>query len=189
MADKALDGIVNGNDTVNTMLKEGMPFNINLLNEERNRITNVLRNQGYYRFNKEYITYTADTVRGSNMVDITMNIDLHQENGRSEPTFHPQYTINKVNFFVDTHGVIDTLQLKRINAGKANIYYSDRLRFRPSLLTSNTLFSSGELYNEDNQRNTYQNFTRLGAISGSNIRLEEQTDSTYGRKQLSANID
>ena len=188
VADKALDGIVNGNDTVNTLLKEGMPFNINLLNEERNRITNVLRNQGYYRFNKEYITYTADTVRGSNMVDITMNIDLHQENGRSEPTFHPQYTINKVNFFVDTHGVIDTLQLKRINAGKANIYYSDRLRFRPSLLTSNTLFSSGELYNEDNQRNTYQNFTRLGAISGSNIRLEEQTDSTYGRKQLSANI-
>ena len=186
--DKAIAAIVCDSDTVNSLIREGMPFNINLLNEERNRITNILKNQGYYRFNKEYITYTADTVHGSNMVDITMEIDLHRDNGRSEPTFHPQYTINQVNYFVDTHGITDTLQLKKISAGSSNIYYSDRLRFRPSMLTTNTLFKSGDLYNEENQLTTYRNFTRMSGISGSNIKLEEIQDSVYNRKLLAANI-
>ena len=59
----------------------------------------------------------------------------------------------------------------------SNIYYGDRLRFRPNLLTSNTLFHTGDLYNEEYQKLTYRYLTRLQALSYSNIIFEELEDS------------
>lgn len=192
IADKNLADILCNEDTINTLLKTGMPFNINRLNEERSRIANLLHNQGYYKFYKEHITFTADTVRGSNMVDITMNVALHREDGRSEPTQHPQYTIDNINYFIDTHGITDTAAVNVLKTDGTTIYYNDRLRFRPSMLMSNTLFRQGEPYNEDKQKLTYRYFSRLGAINGANIRLAEaaptQGITDLSRRHLTANI-
>ena len=195
--DKNIADIICGDDTINSLLREGMPFNINRLNEERTRIASLLHNQGYYKFYKEHITFTADTTKGSNMIDVTMNMALHREDGRSEATQHPQYRINQINYFVDTKGNTDTTGLKSIDTGYSTIYYTGDFRFRPSLLTSNTLFHKGELYSEDKQKLTYRYFSRLGAINGSNIRIVEETPSQgtdeYGAligkpKSLTANI-
>ena len=56
-------------DSAVTLLSEGMYFDVNVLDAERQRITNKLLQNGYYKFNKEYISYTADTVRNSYLVD------------------------------------------------------------------------------------------------------------------------
>ena len=40
-------------------LHSGMQFSVEALANERSNITKFLQNQGYYRFHKEYITYTA----------------------------------------------------------------------------------------------------------------------------------
>ncbi len=177
--DAELRTIICGTDTTSSFLQNGIPFNINRLNEERNRITTKLRDEGYFKFNKEYITFIADTCEGSTQIDITMNVRLQLENGRSTPQTHQKYYIDRVNYFVDTNGVTDTLSLNKVQHGGSNIYYSNKLRFRPSLLTSNTLLKSGELFNEDMQKLTYRYFTRLHAIAYSNIKLNE-ADSTQG---------
>ncbi len=178
--DTALDSIICGDDTLQSLLQEGMPFNINRLNEERNRITAKLRDNGYFKFNKEYITFIADTCERSTEVGVTMTVHLHLENGRSVPEPHKQYRINNINYFVDANGLSDTLQLqKRRNKG-ANIYYHDKLRFRPNLLTSNTLLKPGELFNGKKQTLTYRYFTRLNAIAYSNIKIEEDTTIQNG---------
>ena len=49
-------------DSADTYLTEGMYFDVNRLDAERQRITDNLLRNGYYKFNKEYISYTADTV-------------------------------------------------------------------------------------------------------------------------------
>lgn len=175
--DNDIAQIVCNSDTSLSLLKQGMPFNINNLNEERNRITTMLRNRGYYKFNKDYIRFTADTVKGSNLVDLTMSISLHQENGRTEPVNHPLYRIGNINYFIDTQGSTDTTKFSKINTNDNNIYYHNPLKFRPTLLTSNTLFSKGELFNEDEQKKTYHYFTRLGAIASSNIKLQEKNNN------------
>ena len=38
-------------------LKEGMPFNLNVLDSERGRINAFLQNKGYFKFNTDYIRY------------------------------------------------------------------------------------------------------------------------------------
>ena len=168
VADSILNLIINGPDTANSLIKADTPLDINVLNSERKRITKQLRNQGYYKFNKEYITFVADTLIGSNKVDLTMNVALHQENGRSVPEPHPNFTINDITYLVDMNeeGDADT-----ITHENSRIIYKNKLRFRPNLLTGNTLFQKGEQFNDDKQTQTYNNLTRLGAISYSNIRL------------------
>ena len=175
--DPILEQLICKEDTSNSLLQHGMPFNINRLNEERSRIATRLRNIGYYKFYKELITFVADTCQGSTEVDIAMNIRLHLDNGRSDPHPHKQYRIGSLNYFVDTNGITDTLQLEKVEHKGTNIYYSDRLRFRPNLLTSNTLFHTGDLYDEEYEKLTYRYLTRLKALSYSNIKFEERDDS------------
>lgn len=157
-------------DSVNSLLHDGAPLDINVLNEERKRITRMMRNNGYYRFNKEYVSFIADTIIGSKEVELTLHVALHQEDGRSMPERHPKYRINNINYLVDMNtpeGNVDT-----VYHDDAAIIYKDKLRYRPSVLTGNTLFQKGELYNDDNISMTYNNFTRLGSIAYSNIRIE-----------------
>ena len=40
-------------DSAATLLKKGMPFSITTLNKERERITSMLKNAGFYKFQKE----------------------------------------------------------------------------------------------------------------------------------------
>lgn len=168
VSDSILNDIINGPDTVNSLIKKDTPLDINVLNNERKRITKYLRNNGYYRFNKEYITFIADTLIGSNKVDLTMNVALHQENARTAPEPHPNFTINDITYLVDLNGEGKTDTILHENS---RIIYKDKLRFRPNLLTGNTLFQKGEQYNDEKQTQTYNNLTRLGAIAYSNIRL------------------
>ncbi len=166
--DSILNSIINGTDTANSLIKTDSPLDINMLNNERKRITKNLRNNGYYKFNKEYITFRADTLIGSRDVDLTMNVALHQENAQTEPEPHPNFHMDDITYLVDMNqeGKTDTIYHEG-----SRIIYKDKLRFRPNLLTSNTAFIKGQLYNDDTQSQTYNNFTRLGAIAYSNIRL------------------
>ena len=65
-------------DSAQTLLHEGMRFDVNVLDEERQRITQYLQNRGYYRFNKDFITFQADTMLNTHKVDLTMELASFQ---------------------------------------------------------------------------------------------------------------
>ena len=52
-------------DSVNSLLRRGMPLNLNVLSEERSRMVKMLRQKGYYFINNDFITYDIDTDRKS----------------------------------------------------------------------------------------------------------------------------
>lgn len=171
-------------DSTATLLSEGMYFDVNVLDAERQRITNHLLRNGYYKFNKEYISYTADTVRNSYLVDLTLHLTPYRQNNEDEPQNHPQYTINKVNFITD----YNVLQSSALNSIEVNdslhykgypIYYKDKLYLRPKVLTNNLRITPGSLYNEEDVQYTYSNFGRLQVLKYTNIRFFEtqQNDS------------
>lgn len=171
-------------DSTATLLSEGMYFDVNMLDAERQRITNHLLRNGYYKFNKEYISYTADTVRNSYLVDLTLHLTPYRQNNEDEPQNHPQYTINKVNFITD----YNVLQSSALNSIEVNdslhykgypIYYKDKLYLRPKVLTNNLRITPGSLYNEEDVQYTYSNFGRLQVLKYTNIRFFEtqQNDS------------
>lgn len=173
------------NDSVNSLLKTGMLFDVNILDAERQRITDNLLRNGYYKFNKEYISYTADTVRNTYLVDLTLH--LHPYRSRTDDTLkaHNQYRIHKINFITD-YDVLHSSALSSIEINDSihyngyPIYYKDKLYLRPKLLTDNLQFFPGNLYNERDVQRTYSNFGRLQALKYTNIRFFETSmgDST-----------
>ncbi|MDE7117876.1 MAG: hypothetical protein K2O61_04450, partial [Bacteroidaceae bacterium] len=180
--DQGLRQFITVEDTAASLLKPGAPFEVTALNDERNRITSYLRNNGYYKFTKEDIRFSADTARQSSEVDVLVHVKLQQDNGRTEATPHKQYTIGNVNFLTDvTHpdAPIDSIRYKGYN-----FFTQDKLHFRKQVLIGNSLIHSGTLYKENSFRRTYTNYTRLSAISFSNISMKERP----GTDTLDCNI-
>jgi outer membrane protein assembly factor BamA len=166
-----------------TLLHEGMIFNINTIDAERQRIATVLTNHGYYRFSKEYITFTADTVRDTRSIDLVLHLLPFSGSANYAPSPYRQYHINNVTFISN----FDMLQSPTkgvavndsIHYNGYTIYYKDKLHLRPKLLLDNLYFERDSLYNERAVQRTYSNFGRLSALKYSNIRFVElQNDST-----------
>ena len=171
-------------DSASTLLHEGMYLDVNTLDAERQRITSNLQRYGYYKFNKDYISYTADTVRNTFQVDLTLHLAPYRSHAGGVPQPHLQYTINKVSFITDYNMLESTAEnnisvTDSIHYQGHPIYYKDQLYLRPNVLVNNLHFSAGDLYNAQDVQRTYLNFGRLQALKYTNIRfLETQKDST-----------
>ncbi len=142
----------------NRGLHKGMMFNVDNLDAERKRITDILTNEGYYRFNKEHITFLADSVAGSTDIDLTLV--LHRfSNSMVQHVPHQQYTIRQVNFL----------------SGNPD---DSVIHLRPKVLQNNTFIRPGEFYSASDLQSTYNHFARLGAVRYTNIALNALSDTT-----------
>lgn len=167
-----------------SLLQPAMRFDINVLDAERQRIVNLLRDKGYYKFNKDYVTYTADTVRGSYAADLTLHLAKFRSRAGDTLTNHKLYTIGTVNFITD-YNVLESSALSSIEVNDSihyrgyPIYYKNRLYLRPKVLANNLYLQCGEPYSEQALQRTYSSFNRLGALKYTNIRFFEvqQRDS------------
>ena len=70
-----------------SLIKSGSPFSINALDGERTRISNLLRNNGYYYYNTNYASYLADTFAVENKAQLHFQL----ANGLPENALHKWY--------------------------------------------------------------------------------------------------
>ncbi len=138
-------------------LKNGMEYSVSLLDNERKRITSFLQDEGYYRFHKDFIQYSADTVSGSKNIGITLHLMKYRLNNNSPETSHTRYYLGKINYLGgDSTGV----------------------HIRRRVLENNTAMVLGKPYSGSLLQKTYNNFARLQAVRYTNIRFKEIPDSS-----------
>lgn len=168
-------------DSVQSKLHVGMTFDVNLLDAERQRITKLLQNKGYYRFNKDFIVYKADTTRNTYLVDLTLKLLPFQRKKEDDPQKHKQYTVRNVNFLSDYD--IARIQESALNDYDTllyngyKMYYKDKMFLRPKVMTDFNRIRRGELYSEQDVQNTYNSFGRLHTLKYSNIRFLEVNEN------------
>jgi len=163
-------------DSVYSLLSEGMPFDVVALDNERQRITKLLQNNGYFKFNKDFIVYQADTVRNTFEVDLTMKLLPYRARKEDLPVSHKQYSIRNVNFitidditrFDNDYQSYDSLFYKGLN-----IYYKDNVYIRPNVLANFNYINPGTLFSEQSVQNTYASMGRLRALKYTNVRFNE----------------
>lgn len=149
-------------------LYKGMPLNISLLDEERNRIIHALLDQGYYAINKDFITYKADTVAGDYGVDLTMAFSC--PTGVDSSKAYSVYTIRDVRIYED---VTPGSQVDTTGYRGLTILYRDKLRLQRRLYKNHVYILPDSIYRESNTQNTYSALNALSAVNYSTVRFFE----------------
>lgn len=167
-------------DSLSRLLHARMPFDMNRLEEERVRITNLFQNNGYYLFNKDYIRYEADSTIQNRMVDVKMIVALPLQND-SVSHLHRQYQIGKVEVFCDVDED-ETASLKQIEKNGYQIFFRDHLKVRPTVLADRIVLEQGRLYRESDVQATYNNLGRLYSVLSTNVHLVPRDSSVLDSK-------
>lgn len=155
--DPAIDSLLQLNVPKNRRLRKGMRFSVDNLDEERKRITKKLTSLGYYRFNKEFITFQADSIPNTQYVDVVLMLRKTRDSeGKEFP--HQRYWVRSVGY--QSGDLEDSV-----------------IHLRQGVLRKNTLIKENSYYSADNLRSTYNRFGRLGAVRYTNVSWIEQPDS------------
>ena len=161
-------------DTLQAPVHSGSLLDYNQLDAWRQSITEMLRNNGYYAFNKEYISFTADTAALSNDVDITLNTMLPYRSDRMPYyTSHRPFYVRNVTYVTN----YDPVAMHDAYSGRDTIYYNDLTIFfdpddkylRSRVLDECNYITPGKKYNASDVNRTYRSLSRLGILKFINI--------------------
>ncbi|MCB0510267.1 MAG: BamA/TamA family outer membrane protein, partial [Bacteroidetes bacterium] len=150
-----------------SLLKEGNAFDIDVLDEERKRISNFLRNVGYFNFRKDYVIFEIDSNNAQAAVDIYLKI----ENPSSDLP-HRKYTINEVYVYTDYNlassdsSKMDTIQFKNYH------FLSKQHKFKPKVLASAIFFEKGQYFRLEDYQKTLRKLANYGTFKFVDIQFE-----------------
>lgn len=168
-------------DDYTPLVKDSALFDRDILDKERQRITNLLRRHGYYAFNRDYLSYIADSSYNRNIVDLDMLLRpyrLQKPDGSVTETPHRQYYIKNVSVVTDYDPLMpeeenmqfsDTVKMQGVDI----LYGKNGRSIRPAVLRKSVYITPGRLYNERNVEQTYSSFATLRALRNVNIRFSE----------------
>lgn len=181
--DSALKTIIN-DDFYNSLLYNGALLDIDLLQEERNRISNMLKDKGYYSFSKQYINYIIDTSKNQYLADLEMNIEMFSDlNGNTSE--HYKYQIGKVFIFSDYSPQLalefpkeyfsdnDTIPFFNNDSIKYSFIRKNEIIVKPSAIINDIYIFPDSTYNLSNIKATYKHLSSLKIYKLSNIQFTE----------------
>ena len=164
-----------------SVLKSEENFSVIKLEEERQRLSNLFRNHGYYYYRPEFTSYRADTLQKSGYV----SLQVVPRNGIPAEA-KKQYYIGNTSVYLtgyDNEPPTDTLRLRTMT-----FYYSGKKPgIRPNALMRNVFFRKGELFSQDRQTFTQEAIARMGVFRYSEFRYEPK-DTTANGDTLNVNM-
>jgi len=158
--DHHLDSILKANMD-GQILSTGDQYDADNIDAEKDRITSLFKNNGYYAFSGNYFNITADTTVGKHRVNITFII--------SNPPGKKHHTIFVTkNVFVEPKFFSDTI----VNDSFVFIngrYFSSNIDVKPAILSDFIFYDKGYLFHADDYKNTYSRILDMNVYSYINI--------------------
>ena len=149
-------------------------FDMDVLEQERANISQLLRNVGYYSAATPVLHYYADTSLNSNQVDLKLAL-------RDSMQIEPYYIRN-----VTVYSGYDSFGRRRFRAVDSAEYHGVKILYnrsgflRPAMIGYNTYIRPKQRYSEYLTNRTYDNFSSLGIVQRTTLTYEEvmQNDTT-----------
>jgi outer membrane protein assembly factor BamA len=156
----------------------GMRLSEKSLDKESERVTNILRDNGYYNFTKNFFFFEADTLNTLQEADLYIRVDNYTRNETlkdSRP--HEVFRIRKISLYPDYDPMIsrdDSLTVyDKESIQSVDIYRRGERTIRSSVLGKLNTLRKGDLYSEKMANITYNRFVGLRYFSGVNIQFDE----------------
>ncbi len=164
-----------------SLLHTGQVLSAENLEAERTRITSLLRDRGYYEFNRRYITFQADTTIGQSRADLVLRLNKIEtiSNNKVEYKSHKQYVVKDVYVNTDYDPIKayrDSLyycSFDTISNRGLHFLYEDELKIRPSVINRVNLITVDSLYSEMDVKQTYANLSNLNLYKSVTIQFRE----------------
>ncbi len=154
-------------------------YSTDSLSVARTRITNSLRNRGYYFFRPEYIEYLADSIAYPGEIVLRLTLD-----SKVPPFALQPYRTCKVTLHVDRNeggGVPDTVALNR-----ATLIQMMPSKLRHKSMDECITFRPGRVFSVRSMNSTQTNLSRLGIFR--TINIEAMPDTASQQRLLNVDI-
>lgn len=169
-------------DTVNSLIRRGMPLSEELLERETERSAAHIRNMGYYEFTKNYYFFDADTVSAPDSALLKVYVRNYTrnespENARRHRRFYfGDVSIRPVSDNIKYRTsvskkipqILDTVRYENLT-----ILYDTKRKVRPSILYKMNRIEPGNTYSEWIVNNTYQRFANLRIYNNVSVELNK----------------
>lgn len=160
-----------------SLLKIGENFDIDILEKERERINNLLKDNGYFNFSTNYIKYKVDTTMGNNKVNLIVEVLPKKEfinDSTALKTQHEKYALNETTIFIGSKSKIEqTSNFDTIYHNNTSIVYTDKLKFKPKVLTNTLDYKPKDTYSLQEQNYTYKQLSELRLFKNISFIYEE----------------
>jgi hypothetical protein len=174
-------------DSSSTLLAVGDIFDANVLGAERKRITDYLKNRGYYNFAEQNISFAADTTAGDHLVDLTMVVRQHLSgyNANDEPILdnNSVYRIREIIVHSDYDPALaasDPTYTSRLDTTDYNglrIVSHGKSKIQPHTLRRAIKLYPDYIYSYDDEQRTYDDLLHLNYYKSARIYFDEAASS------------
>lgn len=134
-------------DTSKITLNPGDILSEASLEKESERSASLMRNKGFFEFNKNHFFFDADTLSNKGEAALTVTVN--------------EYTRNE--------SPRDATPIRRYYLDNIDISYPENLNIRPKVLRDLTTLVPGQVYSEDAVNTTYSRLSALKIFSTVNI--------------------
>lgn len=183
----AMDSIYQNQLKSKSLIVSGEQYDEANYSAERDRLTERLRNLGFYHFGQDYITFDLDTIGTNKKINTELYIAdraLREEDSITRVPFKI-YKIKEVNIFTDFKNenrnatITDSVAYQDYN-----LYSFDELKYRPKAITDAVFIHKGDLFRDIDRTRTYRYLSELRAFRYPRIEyVENEADTT-----LTANV-
>ncbi|MDD6907339.1 BamA/TamA family outer membrane protein [Phocaeicola faecicola] len=163
------DSLIRRSDS-QRLIHSGDHFNVLRLNEERQRIIDLLRDNGYYYARTDFLTILADTIMRPGYVSLKIvpKSNIPQEALRTYRLGHTSVYLTGYNGERPT----DSLQLRDFT-----IYYAGKKPgIKYGVLRKRFIYRSGEKYSQLRQNYTQEALARLGVFKFSEFQYTPRSN-------------
>ncbi|MDO9152575.1 MAG: BamA/TamA family outer membrane protein [Paludibacter sp.] len=164
-------------DKKNSLIKPGEDYNLELLQFERIRIDNLLKNNGYYYFNPEYLLFKAD----SSVVDHSVSFKLTLKDNIPQDAlrvYHIHNVYVNQNYSLrrqQTDSIRDTIMVQN------TVFQGNRseMNIRPNVILQSVYLKKNELYSRQNHNITLNRLMSMGNFKFVQVKFSD-SDTVSG---------
>ncbi|HKG05795.1 MAG TPA: BamA/TamA family outer membrane protein [Pedobacter sp.] len=165
-----------------TLLKAGDFYDLETYKNERIRIDNDLKENGYFYFSPDYLILQVDSTIGKSLVDVTIKVKDIAPDAGLKP-----YTINEINIY-PTYSLRRDSALRSLQPVKFNDFniYDNRNTYKPWVFNRLVFFKKNELYNRKDHNQSLNRMVNIGVFQG--VKAEFLPLDSFKNNQLDLNI-
>ncbi|HEY9115229.1 MAG TPA: BamA/TamA family outer membrane protein [Bacteroidales bacterium] len=169
-----------------TLIKSGEIYNAYVMDDERDRINEYLRNNGYYFFNRNYIQFVVDSSYRNHSMKVVMKITNVKEPDPENPEIlnekpHTRYYIKKVTVIPDLipnappnyDTAIHTIErVKEKTEFAYTFLFNQKRRLKANAFNSTLFVEPGTPYSAQDVQNTYRRLFNFRVIRTATINFD-----------------